>query len=111
MWICGQLSHTHSWMRHKVLYKIPGIPESVGIIRAMGLYPPGSLVLLSDGSVGRVISSSEDAPLRPEVIILINRIGREYRGDTGPVVDLLKDRNLFIARGLDVRGLIEKTRS
>jgi HD-GYP domain-containing protein (c-di-GMP phosphodiesterase class II) len=38
-------------------------PEIVKIfIRAMGLYPVGSLVLLSDGSIGRVISSSEEAP-------------------------------------------------
>ena len=87
-------------------------PEIVKIlIRAMGLYPPGSLVMLSDGSVGRVISSSQDVPLRPEVIILINSIGREYRGTTCPVVDLLNDRNLFITRGLDIRGLIEKNRS
>jgi HD-GYP domain-containing protein (c-di-GMP phosphodiesterase class II) len=85
-------------------------PEIVKIfIRAMGLYPVGSLVLLSDGSIGRVISSSEDAPLRPEVIILINSTGREYKGDTGPVIDLLNNRNLFIARALDIRSLIEKT--
>ena len=45
------------------------------------------------------------------MIILISSAGREYRGDTGPVVDLLSDRNLFIARGLDIRGLIEKTKS
>jgi len=87
-------------------------PEIVKIfIRAMGLYPVGSLVLLSDGSIGRVISSSEDAPLRPEVIILINSTGREYKGDTGPVIDLLNNRNLFIARALDIRSLIEKTMS
>jgi HD-GYP domain-containing protein (c-di-GMP phosphodiesterase class II) len=85
-------------------------PEIVKIfIRAMGLYPVGSLVLLSDGSIGRVISSSEDAPLRPEVIILINSTGREYKGDTGPVIDLLNNRNLFIARAIDTRSLIEKT--
>jgi HD-GYP domain-containing protein (c-di-GMP phosphodiesterase class II) len=85
-------------------------PEIVKIfIRAMGLYPVGSLVLLSDGSIGRVISSSEDAPLRPEVIVLINSTGREYKGDTGPVIDLLNNRNLFIARALDIRSLIEKT--
>ena len=87
-------------------------PEIVKIfIRAMGLYPVGSLVLLSDGSIGRVISSSEEAPLRPEVIILINSVGREYKGDTGPVIDLLNNRNLFIARALDIRALIEKTKS
>jgi HD-GYP domain-containing protein (c-di-GMP phosphodiesterase class II) len=87
-------------------------PEIVKVfIRAMGLYPVGSLVLLSDGSIGRVISSSEDAPLRPGVIILINSTGREYKGDTGPVIDLLNNRNLFIARALDIRTLIEKTSS
>lgn len=85
-------------------------PEIVKIfIKAMGLYPVGSLVLLSDGSIGRVISTSEEAPLRPEVIILINSVGREYKGDTGPVVDLLNNKNLFIARALDIRALIEKT--
>ncbi len=84
-------------------------PEIVKIfIRAMGLYPVGSLVLLSDGSIGRVIGASEEAPLRPEVIILINSSGREYKGDTGPVIDLLSNRNLFIARALDIRSLISK---
>ena len=87
-------------------------PEIVKIfIRAMGLYPVGSLVLLSDGSIGRVISSSEDAPLRPEVIILINSTGREYKGDTGPSIDLLNNKNLFIARALDIKSLIDKTKS
>ncbi|MDF1567767.1 MAG: HD-GYP domain-containing protein [Spirochaetaceae bacterium] len=87
-------------------------PEIVKIfIRAMGLYPVGSLVLLSDGSIGRVISSSEEAPLRPEVIILIASSGREYKGDTGPVIDLLGNRNLFIARALDIRSLIDKTKA
>jgi len=87
-------------------------PEIVKIfIRAMGLYPVGSLVLLSDGSIGRVISSSEEAPLRPEVIILITSSGREYKGDTGPVIDLLGNRNLFIARALDIRSLIDKTKA
>ncbi len=87
-------------------------PEIVKIfIRAMGLYPVGSLVLLSDGSIGRVISSQEEAPLRPEIIILINSAGREYKGDTGPVIDLLSNRNLFIARALDIRSLIEKKRA
>ena len=87
-------------------------PEIVTIfIRAMGLYPVGSLVLLSDGSIGRVISSSEEAPLRPEIIILINSAGREYKGDTGPAIDLLNNKNLFIARALDIKSLIEKTMS
>ena len=84
-------------------------PEIVKMfIKAMGLYPLGSIVLLSDGSIGRVISASEEAPLRPRVIILINGSGREYKGDTGPVVDLLGNKNLFISRALDIRSLVGK---
>jgi hypothetical protein len=84
-------------------------PEIVKIfIRSMGLYPVGSLVLLSDGSIGRVLTASEDAPLRPEVLIIINSTGKEYKGDTGPVIDLYTNKNIFIARALDIRSLINK---
>ena len=84
-------------------------PEIVKIfIRSMGLYPVGSLVLLSDGSIGRVLTASEDAPLRPEVLIIINSTGKEYKGDTGPVIDLYTNKNIFIARALDIRSLVNK---
>jgi len=52
-------------------------PEIVKVfIRSVGLYPVGGLVFLSDGSIGKVMSASENAPLRPEVIILIDSAGQ-----------------------------------
>lgn len=38
-------------------------------IRCMGVYPPGSLVRLSDETIGLVISSNNGTPLRPRVLI------------------------------------------
>ena len=38
-------------------------------IRSMGIYPPGTLVKLSDGSFGMVIAVNSGKPLRPSVLI------------------------------------------
>jgi len=85
-------------------------PEILKIfIRSMGIYPLGSLVLINDGSIGRVINVNKEAPLRPTVIILIDREGNEYKGDTGPQVNLLSEKKLFIARALDLKDLLERS--
>ncbi len=70
-------------------------------IRSMGIYPIGSIVLLNNAAVGRVIEGSTDAPLRPKVRILIDASGRAYEGDEGPLTDLLREKSLFIVRALD----------
>ncbi|MGP1685025.1 MAG: HD-GYP domain-containing protein, partial [Giesbergeria sp.] len=38
-------------------------------IRCMGVYPPGTLVKLSDDTLGMVISINSGKPLRPSVLI------------------------------------------
>ncbi|MFZ6751031.1 HD-GYP domain-containing protein [Undibacterium sp. Ren11W] len=38
-------------------------------IRCMGVYPPGTLVELSDGTPGMVVSNTAGMPLRPSVLI------------------------------------------
>lgn len=38
-------------------------------IRCMGVYPPGTLVKLSDGTLGMVVSVTAGKPLRPSVLI------------------------------------------
>ncbi len=38
-------------------------------IRCMGIYPPGTLVELSDGTLGMVVSVNSGKPLRPSVLI------------------------------------------
>ena len=70
-------------------------------IQCMGLYPVGSLVLLNDSSVARVIEGHNEAPLRPKIRILIDEFGNSFSGNSGSIIDLLKNRTYFIARALD----------
>ncbi|MFW5683500.1 MAG: HD-GYP domain-containing protein [Spirochaetota bacterium] len=74
-------------------------------IRTMGIYPIGSVVLLKDGRIGRVVDVNSAAPLRPRVKIMIDQNGREFQRDEGEVVDLSEDKDLFIARAVDPKEL------
>jgi len=74
-------------------------------IRTMGIYPIGSVVLLKDGRVGRVVEVNSAAPLRPSVKIMIDQNGREFQRDEGGVVNLAEDKDLFIARAVDPKEL------
>ncbi|PLX60581.1 HD-GYP domain-containing protein [Sedimenticola selenatireducens] len=73
-------------------------------IQVVGIYPVGSLVQLSDGTVGVVISQNEHFRLRPQVMILLD--GDKQLLDEFYEVDLragLEDDHadtLTIARGL-----------
>ncbi len=81
-------------------------PEVLKVfIRTMGIYPIGSIVLLSSGAIGRVIENNVDAPLKPSVKIMINERGREYGGDNGETLDLFTEKNLFIAKAVDPKEL------
>ncbi|MDA3852220.1 MAG: HD-GYP domain-containing protein [Spirochaetaceae bacterium] len=84
-------------------------PEILKIfIRSMGIYPLGSLVLLNDGAIGRVVEVNKEAPLRPSVIVLIDTDGKEYKGDRGPHINLIEEKKLFIARALNLKDLLER---
>lgn len=74
-------------------------------LRTMGVYPIGSIVVLKDGRIGRVIEVSASSPLRPKVKIMISAEGREYQKDAGEVVDLAESSDLFIARAVDPKEL------
>lgn len=77
-------------------------------ISSMGIYPIGSIVLLSNSSIGRVISVHSNTPLRPELMLLIDSDGTEYKDGSGLIVDLLQEKNLFILKALDVKALAGK---
>lgn len=82
-------------------------PEILKVfIRSMGIYPLGSLIMMSDSSIARVVGVNKEAPLRPEIILLIDVEGTEYRGDTGPTINLLENKTLFITRALDIKDLL-----
>ncbi len=81
-------------------------PEVLKVfIRTMGIYPIGSIVLLSNGAIGRVIENNVDAPLKPMVKVMINERGREYPDDNGEVIDLYNEKGVFIAKAIDPKEI------
>jgi len=72
------------------------------LLLSVGLYPPGTLVELSDFSVGVVVGARNSDLFRPQVHITIDGKGR--RAPEGMIVDLGLKRDLFVRRALDDVG-------
>ena len=70
-------------------------------IQTMGIYPIGSIILLNNGALARVVEVESTAPLRPKIKILIDEFGKVFKQDEGDVIDLLVEKSLFIARAVD----------
>ena len=70
-------------------------------IKAIGIYPLGSFVLLNNGGIGRVIKVNLGAPLRPAIKVLIGANGNRYLKSDGPIVNLLEISEVFIAKATD----------
>lgn len=81
-------------------------PEILKVfIRTMGLYPLGSVVMLNNSTVGRVIAVNAAAPLRPKVKVMIDETGSWNENDSGDTLDLSKEKQLFIVRAIDPKDL------
>jgi putative nucleotidyltransferase with HDIG domain len=65
-------------------------------IRMMGVYPPGSVVELTDGRLALVVSVNSARPLKPSIVIFEPRIAR----DEALVEDLERLPDLGIRRSL-----------
>ena len=66
-------------------------------VRAMGVYPPGSLVQLTDGRIGAVVASAgAEKPLCPQVMIYSREVSRRQ----ALIVDLAQIEGISIARPL-----------
>jgi HD-GYP domain-containing protein (c-di-GMP phosphodiesterase class II) len=66
-------------------------------IRAMGVYPPGSIVQLSDGRIGAVVTSAPTGnPLSPHVMIHAPEIPRSQ----ALIIDLAQETSIRIDRSL-----------
>jgi hypothetical protein len=95
----------------KQLIKDQGIrfdPVAVkDFVRSLGLNPPGSILLLSDGSIARVVEMTPGNILRPRVRLLIDSFGNIYREDRGPLLDLSDTPKVFIARPVNFQDLLE----
>ena len=63
------------------------------LIKVLGVYPPGSLVLLSDSSVALVLSTEPTMPLKPKVQPYI----KGQRPEAVAMMDLREDGRSIIA--------------
>ena len=70
----------------------PGYVEA--FVEAVGVYPSGSLVKLSNSYLAVVIEQCANAPLKPKVVTLIDSFGDPL--DRPKVLDLLVHRNISI---------------
>ncbi|MDR1212202.1 MAG: HD-GYP domain-containing protein [Spirochaetaceae bacterium] len=77
-------------------------------IQTMGIYPIGSIILLNNGAIARVVEVRGNAPLRPNIRILIDEFGKVFKQDEGDIIELLTEKSLFIAKALDPRELSKK---
>jgi HD-GYP domain-containing protein (c-di-GMP phosphodiesterase class II) len=78
-------------------------------VRSMGIYPIGSIVVLNNAAIARVVDTHADAPLRPKIKLIVDEFGKHFKDDTGDTLDLLTEKSLFIARALDPRELAAAT--
>ncbi len=77
-------------------------------IKSMGLYPIGSIVILNNGTIGRVKRIHEESPLRPIIELIMTPEGRVIKEKQRTEIDLLQDRRLFIVRAINLDELRKK---
>lgn len=84
------------WSKEKTAFDVTLLQL---FVRAMGVYPPGSLVQLNDARTGVVVASAAtENPLRPQVLVYDPQVPRRH----ALIVDLARDASLKIERSLHV---------
>ena len=73
------------------------------VVQCLGLYPIGSIVLLNDGSISKVIKTATDAPLRPVVEVVLSETGKIPNEAQKQVIDLKMEKAKVILRAVDPR--------
>ena len=74
-------------------------PVIKALAHALGVYPAGSFVALSDNAVAVVTEALAAAPLRPKIRIVIDGAGRKSASEA--VIDLAQNKHLHIVRTVD----------
>jgi HD-GYP domain-containing protein (c-di-GMP phosphodiesterase class II) len=77
-------------------------------IQTMGIYPIGSIVLLNNGAIARVLKIMPSAALRPRIRILVDESGKVFKQDEGAEIDLLAEKSLFISKAIDPKEVSAK---
>jgi HD-GYP domain-containing protein (c-di-GMP phosphodiesterase class II) len=73
------------------------------LLQGIGIYPLGTVVLLSNYSVARVIETGEDSALRPKVEIIRDKYGEKIAPPHD--IDLAVRKDLYIVKAVDPNAL------
>ena len=74
----------------------------------MGIHPIGSIVLLNNGVVARVVESRANAPLRPKIQVLLDENKKTPSSGGKFFIDLLSEKSLYITKAMDAKDLSEQ---
>ena len=77
------------------------------VVQCMGIYPIGSIVLLNDGSICKVVQIATDAPLRPQIQVILSETGKIPNEEQKQVIDLKENKEKFIVRAIDPRVYLQ----
>ena len=78
----------------------------IQLIKSLGVYPPGTIVELNDGSVGVVISINPQCRTNPQIMIYVPGIPQ----DEATIVDLSQDEDLTIEKSLRPKELSKEAK-
>lgn len=72
-------------------------------VRCMGVYPPGTIVVLSNGSLGMVASVNSTRPLKPTILVYDPAVPK----DEAILVDLEQEPDVVVSRAIRPQQLPE----
>ena len=72
------------------------------LLVSVGLFPPGTEVELSDGSLGVIVGSRGNDLMRPEVLLQTDRLGRKI--EDANIIDLSQNKELYVKRSIRELG-------
>jgi HD-GYP domain-containing protein (c-di-GMP phosphodiesterase class II) len=76
------------------------------LLAAIGIYPLGTVVLLSNYALARVIETGEDSALRPKVEVIRDKYGEPVAPPHE--IDLAARKDLYIVKAVDTNDLEEE---
>lgn len=90
-------------LQHMYVYKSQKFDEKLlkRLVKLLGVYPAGSIIQLSNGTYGTVMTVNYDKPLLPSVMIYAPEVARE----TPVIIDLSEESNLTIQHCLNPKKL------
>jgi putative nucleotidyltransferase with HDIG domain len=95
------LSHMYGKQQHQIDMDLFSI-----FIRSMGIYPPGTIVQLSTGDIGIVITINPGNPLKPSLLLYDANIPREE----ALICEMEKQEDIAIEKSIRIDELPEQVR-